>query len=459
MPRFSLGSLFERLFLYTLRTFEVVFLVWVIGFSSPIFDQLEFGRTSHVDQSRLLKRISEQPDIEDRGLSSSAETEIVEEEPEEPGPSSLDLIGTEYTGRGLDHRRFIGGCRPEFQVDCDGNGEPEDLCFQSMTEAKEGDIPKHYLLIDVYRDKEWVVRQKIGLGFYWQERYFDFVDLDGDGEAELVTQVRLGPDCSGCGAYRIHTVVDCAFYNVLNVFGLSPDDSRVKKVLKMLDRIDPVETVGFDRARKPGELAVCNDEDFFQEDCSPWLVLSGGKTLLVHTLTYRGEGAASIKRRAGVLVMEVSEKGTLGRQRFFEYPEKTDEVTRSAIGFLRTGQGKVHLLTTIDYSGTSIGYPVLEVLELQGLGFKPVGEFSGFYHHVIPERLIDFDGDGTTEIVYVSESVWPPGGAHADEIPIYGIAEYRQGKYSEADKKHDAAGERINRFFEQKLAVFLDGRR
>jgi hypothetical protein len=285
------------------------------------------------------------------------------------------------------------------------------------------------------------------------------VDLDGDGEAELVTQVRLGPDCSGCGAYRIHTVVDCAFYNVLNVFGLSPDDFRVEKVLKMLDRIDPVEAAGFDRARKPEELAVCNGADFFKEDCTPWLVLSGGKTLLVHTLTYRGEGTASIKRWAGVLVTEVSEKGTLGRQGFFEYPEDPEEVSRSALGFLKTAGGKIHLLTTIDYRGTSFGYPVLEVLELQGLKLKPVGRFDGFYHHVIPERLIDFDQDGTTEIVYVEQSVWPPGGAHADEIPIYGIAEYRKGKYTEAGKKHDAAGERINRFFEQKLAVFLDGRR
>ena len=52
----------------------------------------------------------------------------------------------------------------------------------------------------------------------------------------------------------------------------------------------------------------------------------------------------------------------------------------------------------------SFGYPVLEVLELQGLGLKPVGELDGFYHHVIPERLIDFDGDGTTEIVYLSRT-------------------------------------------------------
>ena len=73
---------------------------------------------------------------------------------------------------------------------------------------------------------------------------------------------------------------------------------------------------------------------------------------------------------------------------------------------------------------------------------KPVGEFSGFYHHVIPERLIDFDQDGTTEIVYVAQSVWPPGGAHADTILIYGIAEYRKGKYREAGKKHYTSGER-----------------
>ena len=204
MPRFSLRSLIERLFLYGLRTLEVIFVVWVIGFASPIFDKLEFGRTSHVDQLRLLKRISEQLDLEDKSLSSSAEAEIVEEDPKESGQLPVELIGTEYTGRGVNDRLFINRCRPEFQVDCDGDGEPEDLCVQSMTEAKDGHIPKHYLLVDTYREKEWVVRQKFGLGFYWEERYFDFVDLDGDEEAELVTQVRLGPDCAGCSAYRIH---------------------------------------------------------------------------------------------------------------------------------------------------------------------------------------------------------------------------------------------------------------
>ena len=237
---------------------------------------------------------------------------------------------------------------------------------------------------------------------------------------------------------------------------MSPYDSRVKKVLKMLDRIDPVETVGFDRARRPGELAVCNDEDFFKEDCAPWLVLSGGKTLLVHTLIYREAEATYINRRAGVLITEITPKGTLGRQHFFQYPEDPEEVSRSALGFLKTAGGKIHLLTTIDYRGTSLGYPVLEVLELQGLKLKPVGEFSGFYHHVIPERLIDFDRDGTTEIVYVAQSVWPPGGAHADEIPIYGIAEYRKGKYTKAGKKHDTSGERLNRFYEQRLFQFID---
>jgi len=375
---------------------------------------------------------------------------------EEPGQPAVDLIGTEYTGRGLDNRFFISICRPEFRADCDGDGEPEDLCVQSMTEAKDGNIPKHHLLIDVYKDKKWVLRQKLELGFYREERYFDFVDLDGDGEAELVTQVRLGPDCAGCGAYRIHMLEDCAFYNALNVFIMSPYDTRVKKALKMLDRNDPVENTGFDRSRKPGEAAVCNREDFFKEDQAPWLVLTGGKTLLIHTLTYHDAEIDHIKRRAGVLVTEVSAKGALGGQLFFEYPEDPEEVSRSALGFLKTAGGKIHLQTTIDYRGTSFGYPVLEVLELQGLGLKPVGELDGFYHHVIPERLIDFDGDGTTEIVSLAQSVWPPGGSHADEIPIYGIAEYRKGKYTEAGKKHDAAGERLNRFYEQRFFQFID---
>ena len=37
-----------------------------------------------------------------------------------------------------------------------------------MIEAKEGHIPKHYLLVDVYKDKEWILRQKLELGFYWR---------------------------------------------------------------------------------------------------------------------------------------------------------------------------------------------------------------------------------------------------------------------------------------------------
>lgn len=414
---------------------------------------LKFGLAAALLVGAIACSQADSPSGQEQKSKTAESPESAEEEPEQ---SPVDLIGTEYTGRGLDNRFFISVCRPEFQADCDGDVEPEDVCVQGMTEAKDGNIPKHHLLIDVYKDKKWVLRQKLELGFYWEERYFDFVDLDGDGEAELVTQVRLGPDCAGCGAYRIHMLEDCAFYNALNVFNMSPYDSRVKKALKMLDRIDPEEAVGFDRSRKPGEAAVCNSEDFFKEDQAPWLVLSGGKTLLIRTLTYHDAAIGHIKRRAGVLVTEVSAKGALGGQFFFEYPEDPEEVSRSALGFLKTAGGKIHLLTTIDYRGTSFGYPVLEVLELQGLGLKPVGELEGFYHHVIPERLIDFDGDGTSEIVYLAQSVWPPGGSHAEEIPIYGIAEYRKGKYREAGKKHDAAGERLNRFYEQRLFQFID---
>ena len=165
--------------------------------------------------------------------------------------------------------------------------------------------------------------------------------------------------------------MDCVLYNVLNVFNLSPYDPRVKTVLKMLDRIDPEEAVEFDRSKKPGEVAVCNEEDFFKEDGAPWLVLSGGKTLLIHTLTYRDAKITYIKRRAGVLITEISQKGVLGRQRFFEYPEEPDEASRSALGFLKTPGGKVHLLTTINYMGLGPGYPLLEVLELHGVGLKP----------------------------------------------------------------------------------------
>ena len=166
------------------------------------FTSLNFGLAVVLLVVAMACAPAENPAGKGQGSETAEGLEPAEQGPEQP---SVELIGTEYAGRGRDDRPFIGDCRPRFEADCDGDGEPEDLCVQSMIEAKEGHIPKHYLLVDVYKDKEWILRQKLELGFYWEERFSDFVDLDDDGKAELVTQVRLGPDCAGCGAYRIHT--------------------------------------------------------------------------------------------------------------------------------------------------------------------------------------------------------------------------------------------------------------
>ena len=59
-------------------------------------------------------------------------------------------------------------------------------------------------------------------------------------------------------------------------------------------------------------------------------------------------------------------------------------------------------------------------------------------------RLRDIDGDGNTEIIYVEDAYWPSGKSHAYIVPIYGIAEYRDGKYVNANAKFRKTFERLN---------------
>jgi len=114
------------------------------------------------------------------------------------------------------------------------------------------------------------------------------------------------------------------------------------------------------------------------------------------------------------------------------------------IFFVGSKIGNTHLLINYAYTGNSIQSPVLKIYDMQWASVDKIGEFAGFYEHAIVDRLRDIGGDGNTEIIYVEDSYWPPGKSHAYIVPIYGIAEYRDGRYVNANDKFRKTLERLN---------------
>ena len=114
------------------------------------------------------------------------------------------------------------------------------------------------------------------------------------------------------------------------------------------------------------------------------------------------------------------------------------------LGFLGTRDKHTHLLINFAYPGTGTGYPMLKIFDILPTNVQKIGEFAGFYEHAIADRLKDIDGDGNTEIIYVKDTYRPPGKSNAYIMPIYGIAEYRDGRIVNANEKFKKDIERLN---------------
>jgi len=129
----------------------------------------------------------------------------------------------------------MGECIKTVFTDLDGNNVQEKICPRCL-KYKEYDVVYTYvsLVLDIFKDKKQILRQELDRGFFFEERFVELKDVNGDGKAELITRVCFSPDCAGCSSYRIYTFEEDRFDLTLNLFKIDPDNPAIKNVLRSL---------------------------------------------------------------------------------------------------------------------------------------------------------------------------------------------------------------------------------
>lgn len=360
------------------------------------------------------------------------------------------LMQTQKPGAGSPDHFRLSKCHTRLRADFTGDSVSEDTCLRELR-FKEWDLRfiKRSVVVDVYADRERVLRQELDLGAFWHEKYLKIIDADADGRKELVTTVKFGPRCAGCGAHRIYQFEQDRFEPVLHLFGIDPDNPFIQTTLNHLsgyeDRISAVYRHQTETDFPCGLYQNCMVSP-------PWLVdIDADQRPEAVFLVQQPYGGNSEKnRRINIVVADISANGNMTNIRFQSTDIACCDGFVDLLGFIKTRDDRIHLLVNFAYAGTSVSYPVLHIFELYASEVRPIGEFAGFYEHVISERLLDLDKDGNTEIVFVEDAYWPPGGSHSEMVPIYGIAKYINGQYKKANQDFNRAYRQLNRhMFEQ----------
>ena len=348
-----------------------------------------------------------------------------------------NVVGFDQPFRFNEVDRHISECVRHLQVDVDGDGQWERLCFrEAWIRTDQCRTPFHALIVDVFKNEQWILRQQMKQGVFYEERFFLVKDLDSDGKPEIITRLQLSPDCSGCVAYAVYVFTEGAFVSEMNLFGISPHSQQVARVYRdrvsILDYIDDrhkIELSDSNPCGFPGESSRCAGS-------SLWLLDSDGDgkvevfQLIDPPSVDYDFNSDSLNYR--LFLMELPARGINGRHRFhlLKFDDTSGDITM--LGFLKFDDGRVHALLNYGYPGTSTAYPVLNVFEVKNISLKWIAEFYGFYEHVVPDRLWDVDRDNNTEIIHVSHVYWPPGKSHAEVIPEYEIMVYKNGTYAPA---------------------------
>ncbi len=337
----------------------------------------------------------------------------------------------------------IGDCFYNDQVELDGDSTEEEVCLRyAKSERNYNSHSYTSLVVDLSKVKKNVLRQGIDRTFYFEECFVSFKDIDVDGRAELITRVRFSPDCSSCNAYRIYELVDYIFELKINLFGIDLDLSSLKNILTDLTGYDK-KILSFLKDKTKSEYP-CG----VHENCTifdPWLVDTDRDGLfeMVMLVEPPKDDFDFRNQPSHLFWAKYSAAGEILQCNFIPLPLEYNG-HQNVLGFLETCDNSIHLLINIADTGTSSGFPILNVFDLHYPEIRKIGQFSGFYEHAIVDRLRDLDGDGNTEIIFVGESSVPTNAANAD-IPIsYDIAEYRDGKYIENNAKFKNIHEQIN---------------
>ncbi|MBW2645717.1 MAG: hypothetical protein JRE23_06005 [Deltaproteobacteria bacterium] len=323
----------------------------------------------------------------------------------------------------------------------------EKICLRYLKYKEYEDIYTSVsLIVDVFKIKKQVLRQELNRGFFFEERFVGFKDIDLDDKAELITKVRLSPDCADCGSYRIYSFKEERFKLALNLFDIDPNHPFLKNVAAKLSDFEEIILTEFKKRTKTEyPCGIC--ESCVRSD--PWVVDSdhdGDPEVVL--LVMLGHDDFLNDKVHYLFMAGFTKTGKIKNYEIhgidFEccyWPWGVD-----ILGFLGTQNKRTHLLINYAYTGNSIQSPVLRIYDIKWPNTNKIGEFDGFYEHAIVNRLRDIDGDGNTEIIYVEDTYWPPGKSHAYIVPIYGIAEYRGGRYVEAKEKFKSTLEKLSQF-------------
>ncbi len=339
----------------------------------------------------------------------------------------------------------IGDCFQTVSVDVDGDKKKEKICLRYLKYKEYEDIYTYVsLIVDLFKNKKQALRQELDRGFFFEERFVSFKDIDSDGRADLITKGRFSPNCAGCSSYRIYLFKEDRFELALNLFNIDPDNPSLKNVLPKLSDLDDLILTEFKKRTKNEN--PCG----FYEGCvrsDPWAVdLDHDGEPEVVLLVMSGYDDFLNDKVHYLFMAEFTKTGKIKNYKIqgidFECCYWSWGV--DVLGFLGTQNKRIHLLINYAYTGNSIQSPVLKIYDMQWASVNKIGEFAGFYEYAIVERLRDIDGDGNTEIIYVNDAYWPPGKSHAYIIPIYGIAEYQNGRYVEANEKFKSTLDRLN---------------
>jgi hypothetical protein len=340
----------------------------------------------------------------------------------------------------------MGDCFSDLFVELDGDSTQEEVCLRYL-QSKSDDKSYTYtsIVVDISKGKKQIPRQVISREFYFEEHFVAFKDIDADGRAELITRVRFSPNCSGCSAYRVYEFKDNLFELKLNLFEIELEHPSLSNILCNIGEIN--KEIIFFLKKKTKIKYMCDG----YEGCSissPWLVDTNrdGQLEIVILIQPPRDVFASKTPLSHVFFAKYSATGKILQHTLIPLPPESGPLI-DVLGFLKTRDNRTHLLMNIGDIGTTPAFPILNILDIHWPKMRKIGEFCGFYTHVLADRLRDLDGNGNTEIIYVGETYWPPNGSHADIVLSYDIAEYRKGKYIENNAKFESTREIINQKF------------
>jgi hypothetical protein len=231
---------------------------------------------------------------------------------------------------------------------------------------------------------------------------------------------------------------DYRFELQATLFGINIDHPSLKKILQDLPDNEKIIVSCLKEKTKDDQPCGVYGECTIS---SPWIVdtdQNGQLEIVMLVEPPRGDFGSKAKN-SYLFFSEYSADAKNPQRTLISLPLKHYPI-KKFLGFLETRDKRTHLLINIADIGTTSAFPILNTFDIRWPKIKKIGEFFGFYEHVISDRLRDLDGDGNTEIISVGESYVPPGAAYADIVLLYNVAEYRHGTYVENNAKFESRG-------------------